>query len=53
MTYTIRKQGKNTRTWENFNKEANNIDDLVKEDIEETEKLAEIINAIIDKRNEH
>ena len=41
------------RTWENFNKEASNIDDLVKEDIEEMEKLADIINAIIEKRNEH
>ncbi len=39
------------RTWENFKKEASNIDNLVKEDIEEMEKLADIINAIIEKRN--
>lgn len=40
------------RTWENFKKEASNIDNLVKEDIEEMEKLADIINVIIEKRNE-
>lgn len=40
------------RTWEDFKKKAKNIDIEIKEDIEEMEILANIINDIIKKRNE-
>ena len=40
------------RTWEDFKKNANNIDSTIKEDIEEMEALAKIISEIITKRNE-
>ena len=40
------------RTWEDFKNEAKSKDNQIKEDIEEMETLATIINAIIEKRNE-
>lgn len=40
------------RTWEDFKNEAKSKDSQIKEDIEEMETLATIINAIIKKRNE-
>ena len=40
------------RTWEDFKKNAKNIDSSIKEDIEEMETLATIISEIIKKRNE-
>ena len=40
------------RTWEDFKKDAKNIDPIVKQDIEEMEILASIISSIIEKRNE-
>ena len=40
------------RTWEDFKKNAKELDSSVKEDIEEMETLASIISAIIDKRTE-
>lgn len=40
------------RTWEDFKKEAKSISPLAKQDIEEMEKLASIISAIIDRRKE-
>ena len=40
------------RTWEDFKKEANQIDSTVKSDIEEMEMLAAIVSTIIDRRNE-
>ena len=40
------------RTWEDFKKNAKDINPNVKEDIEEMETLALIVSAIIEKRNE-
>ena len=40
------------RTWEDFKKNAKELDSSVKEDIEEMETLALIVSAIIEKRNE-
>ena len=40
------------RSWEDFKKDAKQIDSVTKEDIEEMEALAAIISAIIEKRNE-
>ena len=40
------------RTWEDYKKEAKSVSDVVKQDIEETEVLAAIVTAIIDRRNE-
>ena len=40
------------RSWEDFKKDAKQIDNVTKEDIEEMEALAAIISAIIEKRNE-
>lgn len=40
------------RTWEDFKKNAKDINPKIKEDIEEMETLANIINEIIKKRNE-
>ena len=40
------------RTWEDFKKDAAEIDPIVKSDIEEMEMLAAIVSAIIERRNE-
>ena len=40
------------RTWEDYKKDAKEVNDTVKQDIEEMEVLASIVTAIIDKRNE-
>ena len=40
------------RTWEDFKKEAKEIDSTVQSDIEEMEMLAAIVSTIIDRRNE-
>lgn len=40
------------RTWEDYKKEAKDINDTSKQDIEEMESLAIIISTIIDRRNE-
>lgn len=40
------------RTWEDFKKNAAEIDTSVREDVEEMEALASIVSAIIEKRNE-
>ena len=40
------------RTWEDFKKDAKEIDYIVKTDIEEMETLATIISKIIERRNE-
>ena len=40
------------RTWEDFKNEAKQNNEVVKNDIEEIEMIATIINAIIDRRNE-
>ena len=40
------------RTWDDYKKDAKEVNDTVKQDIEEMEVLAAIITAIIDKRNE-
>ena len=40
------------RTWEDFKKDAKEIDPSVKSDIEEMETLAAIVSAIIERRNE-
>ena len=40
------------RTWEDFKKDAKEIDPIVKTDIEEMETLATIISKIIERRNE-
>ena len=40
------------RTWEEFKKDAKEIDPIVKTDIEEMETLATIISKIIERRNE-
>lgn len=40
------------RTWEDYKKDAKEVNDTVKQDIEEMEVLAAIVTAIIDKRNE-
>ena len=40
------------RTWQNFKEKAKEKNNYVKDEIEEMETLALIINAIIDKRNE-
>ena len=39
------------RTWEDFKKEVKTVAPSLKEDIEEIEAIASIINAIIEKRN--
>ena len=40
------------RTWEDFKKDTKNINNDIKEDIEEMEILAHIISTIIERRNE-
>jgi DNA-binding XRE family transcriptional regulator len=40
------------RTWEDFKKDAKEIDSIVKTDIEEMETLAIIVSKIIERRNE-
>lgn len=40
------------RTWEDFKKNAAEIDTSVRENVEEMEALASIVSAIIEKRNE-
>ena len=40
------------RTWEDFKKDAKDLNTTTKEDIEEMEVLANIISSIIEKRNE-
>ena len=40
------------RTWEDFKRDAKNVDKQVQEDIEEMETLAAIVSEIIRKRNE-
>ena len=40
------------RTWEDFKKDAKEIDSIVKTNIEEMETLATIISKIIERRNE-
>lgn len=40
------------RTWEDFKKDAKELNNTTKEDIEEMEVLANIISSIIEKRNE-
>ena len=40
------------RTWEDLKKDTKKLNNIVKEDIEEMEILAHIINAIIERRNE-
>ena len=40
------------RTWEDFKKDAKEIDPIVKTDIEEMETLATIVSKIIERRNE-
>ena len=40
------------RNWEDFKKDAKNVAPTLKEDIEEMEAIATIVNAIIEKRNE-
>ncbi len=40
------------RTWEDYKKEAKAINEMTKQDIEEMEVLAVIINSIIERRNE-
>lgn len=40
------------RTWEDFKKEAGQIDPQVRSDIEEMETLAAIVSAVIEKRKE-
>ena len=40
------------RTWEDFKKNAKDVNPDIKEDIEEMETLALIVSAIIEKRNE-
>ena len=40
------------RTWEDFKKDAKEIDPIVKTDIEEMETLAIIVSKIIERRNE-
>ncbi len=52
MIIFLETEEKTMRTWEDFKKNANNIDSVIKEDIEEMEALAKIISEIIKKRNE-
>ena len=40
------------RTWEDLKNEAKQNNEIIKNDIEEIEMIATIINAIIDRRNE-
>lgn len=40
------------RTWEDYKKDAKEVNDVAKQDIEEMKVLAAIVTAIIDKRNE-
>lgn len=40
------------RTWEDYKKEAKDINPKVKQDIEEMEVLAKIVSAVIERRNE-
>lgn len=40
------------RTWEDFKKEAKEVNEVSRKDIEEIEMLTTIINAIIERRNE-
>ena len=40
------------RTWENYKREAKEINDFAKQDIEEMEILASIVTTIINRRNE-
>lgn len=40
------------RTWEDYKKEAKELDSSIKQDIEEMEVLAGIVSTIIEKRNE-
>ena len=40
------------RSWEDFKKDAKTVAPTLKEDIEEMETIAAIVNAIIEKRNE-
>lgn len=40
------------RTWEDYKKEAKEVSNLAKQDIEEMEVLAAIVTEIINKRNE-
>lgn len=40
------------RTWEDYKKDVKEVSDVAKQDIEETEVLAAIVTAIINKRNE-
>ena len=40
------------RTWEDYKKDAKEVNDTVKQDIEEMEVLAGIVSTIIEKRNE-
>ena len=40
------------RTWEDFKKDAKNTNDVARQDIEEMESLANIVSAIIERRNE-
>ena len=40
------------RTWEDFKKDAKEIDPIVKTDIEEMETFATIVSKIIERRNE-
>ena len=40
------------RTWEDFKKNAKEVNDIVKNDIEEIEALASIVSIIIEKRME-
>ena len=40
------------RTWEDYKKEAKDINPKVKQDIEEVEVLAKIVSAVIERRSE-
>lgn len=40
------------RTWEDYKKDAKEINSTIKQDIEEMEVLAAIVSAIIERRNE-
>ena len=40
------------RTWEDYKKETKELDPSIKQDVEEMEVLAAIVNTIIERRNE-
>jgi len=40
------------RTWEDYKKDAKELDSSIKQDVEEMEILASIVSAIIERRNE-